>query len=119
MPVTRDDLVRAVEELRPRGVGQQLVSTAEIEGWFDGHNLDWGINENGRGGRHFEAAANDEPKHRNRLLKFKEGLASKAPVYFALSPVFATEARTVAHGHEWFEVLWDGERWDWQNARRA
>ena len=119
MPVTRDDLVRAVEALRrPRGVGQQLVSTAEIEDWFDDHDLDWGMNENGRGGRHFEDAANDEPVNLNRLLKFKEGLYRKAPAYFSLRD-FEAEATRVAHEQGWYIVLWVEGRWDWQNALLA
>ena len=116
--VTCDDLVQAVSELSPRVGGRRLVGTAEIKVWFNNHQLDYG---EGKGERIFQAADYCEAsKEHPRLLKFKEGHAPNAPVYFALSFYeFAIEAKTEAHQHGWLEVLWDGEQWDWQNALPA
>ena len=109
--VSCDDLVKAVEKARRRDGRQWLAGSAEINEWFNDNDLD-GITG-------FQDADRCEAsKTYPRLLKFKEGPAQGAPVYFALSaPALANnEARTEAHGHGWLVERWDGENWVWDPA---
>lgn len=111
MPIiNRNDLVRAIEELRRHE--HELVAASCVAGWCDQQNppLDWGRDELGRRGRFFERAALEERRQRDwRLLKFKENQARNSRVYFGLR-CYGDQARREACERGWFEVPWDPQR---------
>jgi hypothetical protein len=109
--ITPELLVAAVTELS-RGT-TKLIRLKDVLAWCEWRSVDYdgaGLKQQAL----WDAEA-EEARGQQRLLKFKSGECKQSRLGWALV-AHGPRARESATGLGWREMLWSGDKWDWQGG---